>query len=263
VATMDNTSRQGRMMLRNYTPESRSRINQDTSLYIFTKDNEFAKGQQVIHLFGKDEATLIKNLHSHKKAIQYHFHTLEKSRLKEELYGRQMKGLQKELLDNYQFTMQLPYGYSMAKKDGSFVWIRKLDKQVDKNIFVYYTDYRTQDVFEFDNVLALRDKITSKYMRDVQDADIFMERQEIIPATQAEVTFNESYAIQTRALWRLNDYSRGGPFISYTFVDQALNRLYYVEAYVDSPGVDKRKTMNEFEVIFDTFKTASTLQQTQ
>ena len=89
-----------------------------------------------------------------------------------------------------------------------------------------------------------------------------MERQEVIPALQKDVTFNGVYAVETRALWRLSNYQRGGPFVSYTFVDESLNRLYYVEAYVDSPGKDKRKTMNEFEVILDSFRTAATLQQT-
>ena len=75
-----------------------------------------------------------------------------------------------------------------------------------------------------------------------------------------KISFNKKYAVEARGLWKLSDETRGGPFLSYIFVDEELNRLYYLEGYVDSPGRNKRDFIRELEVILSTFKTESELQ---
>jgi hypothetical protein len=56
-------------------------------------------------------------------------------------------------------------------------------------------------------------------------------------------------------LWRTNNKTMGGPFLSYTMVDESSERIYYVEGFVYSPGEDQRETMRELEMILSTFET--------
>jgi len=42
--------------------------------------------------------------------------------------------------------------------------------------------------------------------------------------------------------------------VSYIFVDQSTNRLYYLDGFVVSPGKNKRESLRELDVILKTFK---------
>jgi hypothetical protein len=53
----------------------------------------------------------------------------------------------------------------------------------------------------------------------------------------------------------------GGGFLSYTFVDEALGRLYYVEGFIYCPGKKKRAYIREIEAILKTFRTVSEVKQ--
>ena len=73
-----------------------------------------------------------------------------------------------------------------------------------------------------------------------------------------EINFKNHYAVELRGLWRVNKYYMGGPFVSYAMVDEASNRLYYVEAFLYSPGKPQRDHMRELETIIKTFNISET-----
>lgn len=264
VATLDDRSKGGRALLRNFSQTSIDRIKADSSLFMFTKQNEFAQGQEVLHLFGPDESTLIKNIINNQKLLRKHFENIEKKRLMRSLYkAKEVKEIGKRLLKNHQYTFRVPHNYEISMDKDSFTWIRQLTNAVDKNIFISYQPYSDEDVFSDENILKLRSAITEENLRDVENKSVYMDIQSIVPIVTRRVNFNKKYAIEARGLWKLSDDTRGGPFLSYTFVDEALNRLYYVEGYVDSPGRNKRDFIRELEVILSTFKTESELQTEQ
>ncbi|MEQ9007480.1 MAG: DUF4837 family protein, partial [Ekhidna sp.] len=71
---------------------------------------------------------------------------------------------------------------------------------------------------------------------------------------------NGHFAVEARGLWKISDNSRGGPFVSYSIVDEEEGLIYYVEGYVDSPGTRKKNLVRELEAILSTFKTKSDLE---
>lgn len=56
-------------------------------------------------------------------------------------------------------------------------------------------------------------------------------------------------------LWITNTRTMGGPFKSYTTVNESSGDLYYVEGFLYAPGEDQRDMMKELNVILKTFKT--------
>ncbi len=68
--------------------------------------------------------------------------------------------------------------------------------------------------------------------------------------------------METRGLWKLKNNSRGGPFLSYIFVDEPTNRLYYLEGFIMGPGVDKkREFMRQLEAILTSFQPTGNIAQ--
>ena len=56
-----------------------------------------------------------------------------------------------------------------------------------------------------------------------------------------------------KGVWKTNNLSVGGTFVSYTFVDEETNRLYYVEGFVIHPNEDHRELIREMESLITTF----------
>ena len=77
-----------------------------------------------------------------------------------------------------------------------------------------------------------------------------------MPYYTQEINLNGNYAFELRGLWKLSDISAGGPFVSYTTVDEKLGRLYYIEGYVYRPSDDKRDWIREMDTILQTFQTS-------
>ncbi len=257
VTTLDGGSRQNQSQLKHFTNESLNKIKNDPSLYMFKKKDDFAKGQAILHLFGKDDESLKEKIIENGLKIRNHFMQIENKRLVNRIFKSEEKGVKKILIEEHDFSLRIPFGFELAKNEKDFVWIRQMDKEIEKNIFAYYRPFTSQE--PFNDPLEYRESITTEYMRDSQKPDIFMTLQQV-PSTTREVTFHGKYAKQTRGLWKLSDISGGGSFISYVFVDESQKRIYYLEGYVYAPGKDKREPMREVELILSTFKSGEALE---
>lgn len=256
VSTIDNQGAQSRAMQNYFTTASLEKILQDTALYRLPQKNQFARGQEILHLFGQTEVQLIAHLKRDKDVLRNYFMNIENQRISKSILKVREKQIEKTLRETHGFDVQVPYGYDLAKNQRDFVWIRLLDPEYEKNIFVHYRPFNSKD--PFDEVLAFREEITSSYMRDIQKPDIFMTLQNENMNIR-EVNFKGKYAKEVRGLWKLSDISGGGPFVSYVFVDESQKRLYYLEGYVYAPSKDKRVFMQEIEVILNTFRSGEDL----
>ncbi|MEQ9426439.1 MAG: DUF4837 family protein [Cyclobacteriaceae bacterium] len=256
VTTLDNNSTQNQILKSYFTNESLKRINSEPDLFMITKKDDFAKGQQVLHLFGKTEELLTKNIADNRDRIRNIFETVERERLNTALFASTNSDLQTQLKKEHGYSIKIPYAYQLAKNEENFTWVRYLEQPEEKSFFIYYEPYTNPDLFNKDAIAALREKITAKYMRDLEDKDTFMTLQDekYMPYYTNEINFDGKYAFELRGLWKLNDISAGGPFLSFTFVDESRNRVYYIEGYVYHPSGDKRDWMREMETILKTFE---------
>ena len=232
---------------------------------MFEREDEYAQGQEVLHLFGKTQSDLINNIRENRKEIRGQFEDVMLSRITQNIYkGNEQRSVSQQLLKEYGFSLRIPFGYDRVPLSNTiqdFVWLRQLG-DIDKSLVVTFKDYTSEDAFSPDNILAFRQQQLGKYL--VDDDKTYMTVQDVVTdeldtVTLVEfdtVTFQGKFAVEARGLWKLSNSSRGGGFLSYTFVDEAQDRLYYIEGYVDSPGEKKRPSIRELEAILHTFRTA-------
>ncbi len=77
-----------------------------------------------------------------------------------------------------------------------------------------------------------------------------------------ETTLEGKYARKIKGLWKTNNLAMGGPFVGLSFVDESLNRIYYIEGFLYSPGKRQRELIRELETILKTFRTKAELEGT-
>lgn len=262
VSVLDNNSSGSKRVKSFFTQSSLKQISQDTSIFLYTKKDEWARNQEVMYLYGQTEAILSKHLRNSRSKLQEHFNNIERRRTEIDLYkAKELKEVGNLLLRNHDFKLRIPFGWRIdfEDKDENFIWLRSPGLTVDKNLWIYYKDYT--DASEFDDVIAFRNKITKEYIYDDKvenDTSYVVVEQHIAPIIK-QVTLNENFAVEARGLWKTNNLSMGGPFLSYVFVDETLNRLYYLDGFVYSPSKPQREFMREMETIMNTFKTKASI----
>ena len=258
VSTLDSHSKGSRIINNYFTKDSRDQIKANNKLFVFTDQDVFARGQEVMYLFGQNDKQLIDHIVINRSKLQSHFNNIVDTRLKKALYkAKEVKGIDEMLRKDHNCSMRIPSGYQLVENIDGFVWVRRIETVVDKDIFIAYRNFDNEDVFKDQNILALRESITSKYLfDDPEDRSTYVTVQDYMPTLYEQVNFNDKYAIRTKGLWKTNNNAMGGPYLSFTFVDEALNRLYYIEGFIYSPGKSQREYMREVAVILSTFKTS-------
>ncbi|MFY0601028.1 MAG: DUF4837 family protein [Cyclobacteriaceae bacterium] len=257
VMSLDNESSMGKAMRRYFSNNSLKLIQKDSSIFMTVKRDEFAKGQIVMYLYAQNEAFLKKKILENKSTMLEVFESAVRERTRRQSLSKLERTLMSSVTEDHGYSIKIPYGWDMAKNLKDFVWVRKLEAESESNVFIYERPYTDQNVF--DEIGELRDEITETYLRDSEEISLYITRQQQFPLFTERVNFHNHFAVSARGLWKNSDFSGGGPFVSFTLVDEPSQKLYYVEGYVYSPGTKKKKMIREVEAIISTFKTPSDL----
>lgn len=261
VMTLDAEGIESRNIREYFTDNSLKMIKQDSSLFYTVRRDEFAKGQIVLYLFSQSEEQLVNKLADNKASLVALFESAVRERVREQVLSKKESEMMAAITEKHGYSIGVPYGWDKAADLDNFIWLRKLEADYEQNVFVYETDYVTPDVF--DDVALLRDEVTTTYLRDSQKPELFIDRQTTIPVYTERVSFKGQFAVEARGLWKVSNSSAGGPFVSYSFVDQASQKLYYIEGYVYAAGMKKKPLVREVEAILSTFNTSSEAEITQ
>ncbi|NQZ76627.1 MAG: DUF4837 family protein, partial [Ekhidna sp.] len=261
VMTLDSNTPDSRVLQKFFTDQSLNQIKRDTSIFMRTQRDVFARGQTVMFLFSATEQQLAKKINYNRSEIRNFFEASARETIKSSLFKSQKKELAARIKENHGVELTIPFGWEKARDLKNFVWMRKMDAETEQSLFIYYEPYTSQGIFN--KIGEFRDKITERNLFDGENKDVYIKRQEIIPVFTERVNFNDHFAVEARGLWKISDNSRGGPFVSYTIVDEEEGLVYYVEGYVDSPGTRKKHLVRELEAILSTFKTKGDLKPAQ
>jgi hypothetical protein len=165
------------------------------------------------------------------------------------------KGISANIKEKLGCDLKVPFGYEIALQDDDFIWLRNFSPDVDKSIYISWVDYTSEELFSLDSLLRLRTALSKPYIlyKPEDKESYLLTETENFDVFREEINFKGSFAVELRGLWRLNNYYMGGPFLSYSIVDETTNRLYYIEGFLYSPGKEQRDYMRELETILKTF----------
>ncbi len=242
-----------------FTQQSIDRIKKDTSFFMTTSTNLFAKGQEVMFLVGTTEKELIKKIRGNQEKITDHFDRAEVNRLTSTLFkSGQLKGVAEIMRKSMKAEIKIPFGFDLVTADSTFIWARQINPKDDKNIFIARKPYRSVEQFRKDSLISFRNEVCKNHLfgnpERLQSYLITETKISFKPVITREVNFHGKYAVEMRGLWRTNNLTMGGPFLSYALVDEKNSMMYYIEGFTYAPGKEQREIMRELDVILNTFK---------
>lgn len=258
VTTFDDNSGGSRNIASQFTRESIEKSRADSSLFMLRNNDEFAIGQEVLYLFGENDAELINNLKNNKQQLQNLFINKEKQILSKALFNRKNGNAAAMSEQKFGVELNLPASYQFTKETDSFLWFRQPTPRVDKpdiSLFFYQTAYTDESQVFPENIIELRNEITkTRIFGDPDNPESYIVTERLEPPVFKNVRINGQYSVEMRGAWKTNNLSMGGSFLSYTVVDEANGKIFYMEGFVYYPNEAHRASLREIETILQATK---------
>ncbi len=259
VVPLNDSFNESRRMRNFFTQEALDSINRNEEIFLITRENLFATNQQALFIIGHSDQQLLEKIAANREKLRSFFNRIEEKRAYQRLYNvRRERLIMSNLQKKFDFNLQVPFGWKIAMEKDDFVWLRLAGEEIDKNIFISFKPYTAENQFEDEKLIEWRNEITEKYVYgDPEKVNSYVITEPTLPPSISEVNFNGEYAKKLIGRWKTKNITMGGPFISYVFVDQNIDRMYYIDGFVFSPGVEQREIIRELNVILKTFETTS------
>ena len=225
----------------------------DVSEFTIRK-NIYASPQTIVLITAKDSESLIKKIQEKKNEIISVFKTADIQRLQKSLRQRKFNTSTLKTFQKLGVDLEIPAAYKLVDDTGDFLWMRKKIRQGQSiNLIVYELPINSPEDEEGKNIVSIRDTIGKKYIPGQFDGTYLITEAAYSPHTFL-VQLDSKKTFETRGKWEVKGDFMAGPFLNYTVVDKANNRLVVVEGFSYAPTTNKRDFMFEVEAILKTLK---------
>jgi hypothetical protein len=223
---------------------------------ILVQRDVWAKPQIVINLFGPNDSTTVEYLKLNGDKLLNLIDQAELNRTIINYRKNRAKLIDDALREKHHVSISVPIGYEVNVDSADFVWISHELSDLTQSILIYNYAYTDSDTFTPEYLINKRNEFTRKYVPGPSTGS-YMIIEQAYPVSFNEYTRDNLYCAELRGLWNLENGFMGGPFINISFLDEKMNRVVTVDAFVYAPGLDKRNYVRELEAILSTFKIES------
>lgn len=158
---------------------------------------------------------------------------------------------EKLIRDRFGINVTVPYQYKLLRVEEDFVWIGHRTARNDRFVMIYKS---AMNGLTRENIIAVRNTITKKYIPGaVQGAYPILSNVYGYPSAKA-CAVNGKVGLELRGLWESINDEMGGPFVSFSFLDNSKEYCISVDGFVYAPEEEKRDYIREVESIVKTVK---------
>ncbi len=212
-----------------------------------TTSDVWAGRQVVATLMGRSEEELVTLLRTEGAALRSELTFDIRERLVTALCrDARSSGRGRALDDRFGWTICVPEDYELdtgAERDG---FIRFDRRQPDRYLFVSWREGSPESITR-DYAISERDRLCSLY----HNGDTIQDRRPMFADT---VRLAGEPALRLRGWWGNRELTGGGPFISYCLHSPDEGRVYFIDASLFAPGLDKTPLMRHLDGVLMTFR---------
>jgi len=219
---------------------------------LVVKDNMYARTQSYMRVEAATNSEMIEILKKNRTKILAYFLRSERERKIGVISKAPVQEIFDYLKTKKEFTLAFPSGYEVKKTEPDFYWVSKETPETSQGMFIYTYDYLSEDMFDKDAILALRNAMLKDLVPGPSEGS-YMTTELNFPIAFNHFEFKGNYAVEMRGLWKVANDFMGGPFVNISFLDSVNNRVICMDAYVYRPNQDKRELLRELEAIMHSY----------
>ena len=221
---------------------------------IQARKDVWASPQYVINITAPSEEDFITFFEEKKEVVLGTLMDSEYARLIRTYKEFRDRDIMNSLKKNFKLTMEIPGGYYIAKQFADFAWIRKETKHNSQALLIYTYDFVDTLAFDKSRIISFRNALTEEYIPGPTEGSYMVVAEEYSSVIFERIDFKGMFAVRTKGLWRLEGDFMGGPFVSYTFVDEKRNKVITIDGYVYAPNKPKRDLLIQTEALIQSLK---------
>ncbi len=166
------------------------------------------------------------------------------------------KALEKEIREEFDITMHISNGYLFRAESEDFLWASYEYPVASQGFFIYTHPFNGKASITTEALVKARNEFAKRipgpkegsYMTTVKripnvEDDGYID---FLPQRKV-VKINGREWIELRGFWDVEKEFMGGPFISYTTLDERTGKLLTLDCYVYSPKYGKRNFLRPLE----------------
>ena len=218
---------------------------------IKTERDYWSKDQLIFRIAASDVATFVKILDDNREFII--------SALRDAEIDRQYKlnrryeniELASSMVRKHQISMSFPKGFEARIDTGQFIWVQYSPQEMIQGVLIWYTPYTNESQVTYENLIQSIDQPLKPRVPGSQPRS-FMQLELELPVYSRVIDHNSNYTRELRGLWETEGDFMGGPFISWSLIDEKHNRLVTLFGFVYAPKYNKRNHIRKVESILKT-----------
>jgi len=232
----------------------------DGKEHVFVQKDLWYRGQVVSHLTARSIAELGDYLLTNGPKLEYYFRQAWDERERARMLNLpREEEVEAHLRSEYAFSLAVIRNWFIAKDSSEINTVllrRQHPAHTERWLMVHWMDTTNTALLTSSFALELRDRLTEILYRTYDDST-WAVVDTVNHLQFDEVNFQDRFAIRMKGLWRMQDFSMGGPFVSYLFYDETQQRIYFLDGSVFAPRYEKKKLIQDVDVMMKTFVTAS------
>jgi len=275
AAALSDSTNETAFLRRRLSDEAEQAI-LDGQIAVVSKPNLWRRSQRVYYVAAATPEALAQAFQERGPEVRRTFTEATLQRIERDMYEEGRRGaVEDSLMRRHGFTINLQPTFQIAADTTTasegFVWLRRLLAETRREFFVYYADDVSPDQITREWIYAKRDSLTRQHLRGNVTGFVQIDYRRALNTEQ--ITFSDRYGFETRGLWYMatpvkgDDEFRpvggGGPFVNFTFYDQATDRVYMLDGSIFAPDFDKLNFVRHMEVTARTFRTAEEVRSTE
>ena len=217
-----------------------------------------AAPQIVLTLQAPNEQSALEYLATNGEALLKVLEITERNRTLAYAEKHSVKLLNDMIHNKFDIEIKVPKGYELRSESQDFLWASYEFPTASQGFFCYSYPYRGKGTLTADYLIAMRNSF-AKRIPGPSDGS-YMITVEQIPDAEGKgvlplrplyrsVVINGKEWIEMRGFWDVENDYMGGPFVSYTTVNNATNEVFTIDCYVHSPKYGKRNFIRPLEHI--------------
>lgn len=218
---------------------------------VSTKNNVYSAPQTILYIVGADEQQILEALEKYKHKIADIFEQTELERIKDGLKSIENADLRTAVENKYGYSMYFPSDYDFFGDKNEFMWLGLRTTKGTEGVFIYTYPYTDKAQLSLDSLIEKRNNVLQQYVlldKEPQGSAYMTTTNYIEPAYSTLKIDNQFFA-RIRGLWEMKNDFMGGPFISYTTVDEEKNMIVTFDGFVYAPSRTKRDLLRRIEGI--------------
>ncbi len=204
-----------------------------------------ATPQIIMALQAPTQNSAVDYLYENREAVMQILERTERDR--DMLYAAKFNvpAIEKLLLDKFDIEMMIPQGYTLRNEEQDFVWLSYEYPTASQGLMIYSYPAGANSALKWQGLLDARNRFAARVPgpSDNSFMSTFME----VEPLYRRIRINGRVWAEMRGLWEVTGDYMGGPYVSYSTLDERTNRIITIDCYVYSPKLGKRNYLRGVE----------------